>query len=275
MKEVSLDLINQNLNKLKFNNNIKKNLNFTLFRKKEKFFIKILCFQILVSGFVFFTLFFIKLTLPNKFNNIINQLKIAIEIGPLFNNKLNEAVNCTTNCNSNLNCENSLSKNDVSNVPAENLDIVMVDNLDQNSVDDGDLCYFNFIEPISGGVNKISSGFGARINPLNNKNSDFHNGVDIVAKTGTPVVSIADGVVVRADFSKKSGNFLILNHDNGYESRYAHCSKLLKKLGDFVKKGEQIALSGQTGNVTGPHLHFGLRQNNNWIDPKKIYPNMK
>ena len=125
--------------------------------------------------------------------------------------------------------------------------------------------------PIKGG--KISSKFGSRIDPLTRKTGDFHNGVDIVASVGTPILSTFDGEVIKASNSDKSGNFIIILHGKGYESRYAHCDKLLKKVGDKVKKGEMIAKTGQTGATTGPHLHFGVRKDGKWLDPKILFPN--
>ena len=106
-----------------------------------------------------------------------------------------------------------------------------------------------------------TSGFGYR--NITGKRT-HHNGIDIGVPDGTPVLSVADGEVVRSDMNDYGGygNFIIIDHD-GYLSAYAHLSDRQVKVGDKVKQGEQIALSGGgqgkangAGSSTGPHLHF-------------------
>jgi murein DD-endopeptidase MepM/ murein hydrolase activator NlpD len=89
--------------------------------------------------------------------------------------------------------------------------------------------------------------------------SGYHTGVDFPVATGTPVVSIASGEVVSAGYGGAYGNEVVILHPDGHYSQYAHLSSLSVSAGQQVASGEQIGLSGSTGNVTGPHLHFEVR----------------
>jgi murein DD-endopeptidase MepM/ murein hydrolase activator NlpD len=103
-----------------------------------------------------------------------------------------------------------------------------------------------------------SSSFGKRIDPFNG-NQVFHEGIDFVGESGTPIMAAASGKVSFAAFHPQYGNMVDLDHGNGITSRYAHASKLAVKLGDQVSVGQTIALLGSTGRSTGPHLHFEIR----------------
>lgn len=124
-----------------------------------------------------------------------------------------------------------------------------------------------FLErPVSGNP-RISSRFNPkRLNPVTNKVAP-HNGVDFAVSVGTPVYAIADGVVTVSQYSPTAGNFIAIKHNSQYLTRYMHNKKLLVKAGEFVKKGQQIAVSGNTGRTTGPHLHFELHINGKPVDP--------
>ncbi len=89
--------------------------------------------------------------------------------------------------------------------------------------------------------------------------SGVHNGVDLAGWTGDNIYAVDDGVVTFAGSSGTYGNLIKLSHGNGYETYYAHCSKLYVNIGDVVKKGDVIGLVGMTGRATGPHLHFEVR----------------
>lgn len=132
----------------------------------------------------------------------------------------------------------------------------------------------NIIYPLSKKGVK-TSGFGYR-NITGNRT--HHNGIDIGVPDGTPVLSVADGEVVRSDMSDYGGygNFIIIDHD-GYLSAYAHLTDRQVKVGDKVKQGEQIALSGGgqgkengAGSSTGPHLHFEIRKSKNARDKSEF-----
>jgi murein DD-endopeptidase MepM/ murein hydrolase activator NlpD len=121
--------------------------------------------------------------------------------------------------------------------------------------------------PVSGGY--YSSNFGYRVDPING-HSEFHTGVDIVAPVGTRVMAAAGGVVSFSGTMPEYGNMVDIDHDNGLTSRYAHLSKRLVKVGDVVMKGQPIALVGNTGRTTGPHLHFEVREKGIPLNPGKF-----
>ena len=104
----------------------------------------------------------------------------------------------------------------------------------------------------------FSSNFGWRIDPFTGKEA-MHEGVDFVVPTGTPVYASAGGVVDYAGPHPQFGNLVEIDHGNGVITRYAHNSKVLVKVGQMVKRGEKISLSGSTGRATGPHMHFEVR----------------
>ena len=113
---------------------------------------------------------------------------------------------------------------------------------------------------------KITSNYGnARI--FNGTLKSFHSGTDFRAPTGTPIKVTNDGVVVVASKRYYSGNAIIIDHGEGIYSSYSHMSKISVKIGQKVKQGEVLGLSGATGRVTGPHLHFSFI-----VDSKKIDP---
>ncbi|MDR0447729.1 MAG: M23 family metallopeptidase [Treponema sp.] len=120
-----------------------------------------------------------------------------------------------------------------------------------------------FIWPISG---KISSGYGYRNDPFTGTRS-FHAALDISANIGTPVKASADGRVSDLGRNSLYGNFLIITHADNYQTMYAHLNRVLVKKGAYVNQGTTIALSGNTGRSTGPHLHFMIYKNTRAINP--------
>ncbi|MEL6717459.1 MAG: TonB family protein, partial [Bacteroidota bacterium] len=125
----------------------------------------------------------------------------------------------------------------------------------------------NFIHPIKD-IRKITRevGFGMRIHPIFKKRQ-LHTGIDYVIPMNTEIVAVADGKVVAVKNWKKGyGLHVIVEHTNGYATFYAHLEKSLVKVGQSVKQGEVIALSGNTGTSTGPHLHYEVRLNGEAID---------
>lgn len=123
---------------------------------------------------------------------------------------------------------------------------------------------FEYAAPVDG-VN--SSGFGYRLHPIYDE-VRYHYGTDFAACVGTEIKAFADGVVKTAELSESYGNYIIVEHADGCSSLYAHCSELLVSPGQEVKKGEVIALVGETGLATGPHLHFELKQNDMYLNPE-------
>ena len=121
-------------------------------------------------------------------------------------------------------------------------------------------------ETVSPVLGRVTSGFGWREDPLNGE-MKFHNGLDLSAATGTPVLAFAAGTVDYIGESEIYGQYLQIIHENGVKSFYAHCSKLLVRKGQQVEAGEKVAESGATGNVTGPHLHFELKKDGVRVNP--------
>jgi murein DD-endopeptidase MepM/ murein hydrolase activator NlpD len=98
--------------------------------------------------------------------------------------------------------------------------------------------------------------------------SGAHPGVDFAAKTGTEVKATADGITVLADWDETYGNLVAIDHGNGFTTYYGHNSKNLVKVGDKVSKGDVVALSGNTGRSSAPHLHYEIRKDDVPVDPK-------
>ena len=122
----------------------------------------------------------------------------------------------------------------------------------------------NFIRPIKDG--KITSKFGYRVSPITNKFS-LHKGLDIAAPQNTKIYAVYDGVVIKAKYHKINGNYIVIKHSDNIKTSYNHCNKLLVKEGETVRKGEVIALVGETGYATGNHLHFEVLLNGKYINP--------
>lgn len=123
-----------------------------------------------------------------------------------------------------------------------------------------------YIKPISGG--RLSSGFGARSAPTKGASTN-HKGVDWATPIGTTVVASNAGTVVHAGWASGYGYAVYINHADGRQTRYGHLSKVLVKAGQTVSQGERIALSGNTGRSTGPHVHFEIRINGSAVNPLK------
>lgn len=115
----------------------------------------------------------------------------------------------------------------------------------------------------------VTSGFGGRDDPMNGT-SDFHYGLDIAAAGGTPIGVIADGEVLETGVSASYGNYVVVSHEDGFTSLYAHCSEVTAAAGSLVRMGDQIALVGATGRATGNHLHLEIWKNNNAVDPSSF-----
>ncbi len=126
--------------------------------------------------------------------------------------------------------------------------------------------YIDAIPTLIPAAGKISSPFGMRNHPIK-KVYKAHEGVDISASKGDPILAAASGIVEFAGYSKGYGYNVKIDHKNSYRTIYGHSSKLLVKTGDKVVKGQKIALVGSTGVSTGPHLHFEIRIGNTPVDP--------
>ncbi len=115
----------------------------------------------------------------------------------------------------------------------------------------------------------VTSGYGKRADPFGSGETQQHDGLDLAAPEGTPVMSVEDGVVSAVRRSETGyGNMIVIDHGGGKSTLYAHCERLFAEEGDSVVRGQIIATVGETGNATGPHLHYELR-----IDgvPRRVY----
>jgi len=119
-----------------------------------------------------------------------------------------------------------------------------------------------FAPPVSG---KVSSGFGWRNVSVNGNR--YHAGVDLAAPLGTPVRAARTGIVTRAGWWGTYGNVVTLDHGDGSETRYAHLSAVLVRVGQALRQGDVLGRVGSTGASTGPHLHFEVRFDGRAVDP--------
>lgn len=123
------------------------------------------------------------------------------------------------------------------------------------------------IRPVSGA---ITSAFGKRVHPIY-KVTLFHSGIDFSAAEGTRVQSTGDGVIAYSGYDRGYGQKITINHGFGYQTIYAHLSKSLVRQGQRVKRGEIIALSGNTGLSTGPHLHYEVQKDHVKVNPTAYF----
>jgi murein DD-endopeptidase MepM/ murein hydrolase activator NlpD len=115
----------------------------------------------------------------------------------------------------------------------------------------------------------MSSYFGRRTDPFTGKPAN-HRGVDFAGKLGSEVIAVADGVVTWSSSRYGFGKLVEINHGNGYATRYAHNSENLVAVGEEVRKGQTVALMGDTGRATGPNLHFEVLHRGHRVNPVKF-----
>lgn len=123
---------------------------------------------------------------------------------------------------------------------------------------------FKYTVPVSG---YNSSGYGYRLHPILNT-VRFHYGTDFAASSGETVLAFAAGTVSFAGYNESYGWHVKIDHGDGWETLYAHCSKLYAEKGQTVSPGDRIALVGSTGLATGPHLHFELTRDGKYLNPE-------
>jgi len=119
---------------------------------------------------------------------------------------------------------------------------------------------------------RVTSEFGYRIDPIS-KRASFHSGLDISADMNTPVQATADGVVESTGYDRAPGNHIMISHPSGLKTHFMHLNKILVQEGDVIKKGDIIALSGNTGRSTGPHIHYEIIKDGISIDPTPYLDN--
>ena len=147
-------------------------------------------------------------------------------------------------------------------------DVSIIDNDDISNISEIESCAvempaeyneeeISFLNPVEG---VLTSAFGERW-------GRSHSGIDIGADLGTDIVAAADGSVKFAGEMGGYGNYIVIDHYNGFETSYGHCSYIVVSVGDYVKKGQLIGNVGSTGNSTGPHLHFEVKENEKFLNP--------
>ena len=124
--------------------------------------------------------------------------------------------------------------------------------------------------PVSEGWS--SSNFGWRLDPFTGKNA-MHEGVDFVVPEGTPIMAAASGIVVYSDYHEQYGNMVEIDHGHDIVTRYAHASRRLVKVGQVVRRGQEIAKVGSTGRSTGNHMHFEVRYKGIAQNPDRLLKN--
>lgn len=122
---------------------------------------------------------------------------------------------------------------------------------------------FSYAPPLEGAV---TSGFGYRVHPVAGEEK-FHYGVDMEASEGDAIRAFADGTVGVVARSSQLGNYVTVNHVGGFSTLYAHCRQVTATAGQTVRCGDRLAEVGQTGNATGPHLHFEIHFGQEYINP--------
>ncbi|MHA2010422.1 MAG: M23 family metallopeptidase [Promethearchaeota archaeon] len=125
------------------------------------------------------------------------------------------------------------------------------------------------VKPVDEEFWKINSGFGNRRNPFPPPPFKMHNGIDLATPIGSNVYAVESGTITKIGISPSSGLYMIVDHDNNLESRYAHLGSFKGSEGDTVNQGQIIATTGNSGNTTGAHLHYGLRKNGRFVDPSQ------
>ena len=116
---------------------------------------------------------------------------------------------------------------------------------------------------------KVTSKYGGRGDPFTGE-WEFHNGIDLAAPKNTPIVAARDGKVTFAGYQEGgAGNYVWINHGDGYKTIYMHMTRYIVKEGDYVQAGQIIGYVGSTGYSTGNHLHFGIKYNGSYVDPEK------
>ncbi|MBO4666434.1 MAG: M23 family metallopeptidase [Paludibacteraceae bacterium] len=131
--------------------------------------------------------------------------------------------------------------------------------------------YIPAIQPVMNkDLTRVASGYGVRIDPVYHVRR-MHTGMDFTAPTGTDVYATGNGTVTFVGWKQGYGNTVVIEHGFGYSTLYAHLYKQLVRVGQKVKRGDVIALVGNTGKSTGPHLHYEVRQQNHPIDPRNFY----
>jgi len=115
----------------------------------------------------------------------------------------------------------------------------------------------------------LTSRFGWRADPINGERA-YHRGLDIRGQMGTDVKATADGIVIRQRYDKGDGHFILVDHGNGFRTKFAHLQKSLIKKGDQVTRGQVIGLLGNSGRSTGAHVHYEIHYDDKIVNPTRF-----
>ena len=195
------------------------------------------------------------------------HLKVPSLDGIIYTVKAGDSINSIATKN-NITLESLLDVNDLTTeqlTVGQQLFLPGV-GLDQRTLRNamGDLFKMPIAAPF-----RWTSMYGPRIDPIAGHKS-FHTGVDMACPTGTPILASMSGRVTKTGVTRVYGNYVIIDHGNGYQTLYAHMSKIIAKQGQWVNQGTRIGLVGSTGYSTGPHLHFTVYKNGQLINPMSV-----
>ncbi|MBN2442166.1 MAG: M23 family metallopeptidase [Spirochaetales bacterium] len=158
---------------------------------------------------------------------------------------------------------NLLDWNNVSSSIINSGDILFIPGAKMNRFDLAQVMGTLFLYPVKG---RLSSRYGWRIHPISKKRS-FHNGIDIMGPLGSTIKASMDGKILKTGFNNIYGKYVIIRHDNGFQTFYGHLSKITSEKGDAVLQGNKIGEMGTTGYSTGSHVHFCIYKNGETVDP--------
>ncbi len=232
-------------------------------------------------SFGFYVLLIINIVIISFFiknKETIFQKEFLDTVNVVNNNLLNSIVGFVNNViseDSDKNVENEIVENNVITNEINNISIIdenstikeiksSISNQMEDDVKNLKAIY-KFVSPLKG---EVSSDFGSRTSKFQNV-SGYHTGIDIAAKEGTEIVASMEGIVTTVSSQGDYGKHIKIRCNN-VTTLYAHCSKIFVKEGQIVGKDQLVALVGNTGNSTGPHLHFEIRIDDRFVDPSKV-----
>lgn len=196
-------------------------------------------------------------------NEILKQMKEEVQsAGGKENSSSNESTNSDTNKQEQPQTETKPETKPESK-PDTKPETTPEEKPDNSQSDNSGSPQFTWPCPSS---HNVTSPFGDRNSPTAGASSN-HKGIDIGASSGSPIVAAAAGTVTVSTYSESAGNYVTIDHGNGFHTVYMHASARYVKVGQKVSAGQQIAAVGSTGYSTGPHLHFGVMKNGVYVNP--------
>lgn len=241
-------------------------------KKKTKPEFNVILIQIAVVTVLIITLTFIKFFAGDLYYELRNWYIFNFEGETRISEVLEEPETENTEKNDkSLEISLNTEANALPDIPAgeENIILTAATSLVKPPISSA-VKYNTLLMPVNDA--QITSVFGERSNPITN-DDESHKGLDLAAKKGSDIFAAADGTVTLAQKSNTYGNYIIIDHGNGLKTLYAHCNKLYKSVGDNVKRGDIIAAVGSTGQSTGPHLHFEVIKNGEYMNPQLFIGN--